>query len=49
MNRIILLFTIFMLTECPLSKACKCNYPGVFAFVNQMADLVVYGRVIEYK
>ncbi len=30
------------------ANACDCYYFGGFAYSNQLSDLVVYGRVIEY-
>lgn len=30
------------------AKACDCTYFGGFAYSNQFADLVVYGKVIKY-
>lgn len=30
------------------AKACDCIYFGGFAYSNQFADLVVYGRVVKY-
>ena len=48
MKKTLLLLTVFILIAYPSSKACSCIYHGGFAFVHQMSDLVVYGRVIQY-
>ncbi|MCU4175654.1 hypothetical protein [Carboxylicivirga sp. N1Y90] len=48
MKRILIVLVLLICTIAHTSKACDCGYLGSFVYSSQAADIVVYGKIIEY-